>query len=180
MKKLSTLFTIIFAILSLTGCARDLSSSTYTSDSTMNVVLFGKLLTMREITIKENDSLGSNSTGALVGGISGGVLASKGNRAEMLGAGLAGAAAGAIIQQLAGTTKGMEYIIQVDTSKIRDDYYEGAASIRNALAAAKVNGIITVIQGKPGPKDEKIFEGQDVMVIISDKRTRIIPNRHIK
>ena len=46
---------LLFLSVSLSGCARDLSSSTYTSDSTLNIVLQGQLLSSRHVKIKESD-----------------------------------------------------------------------------------------------------------------------------
>ena len=178
MKKIFThILVSLLLFSSLSGCGRDLSSSTYTSDSTLNVVLHGKVLAKREVNIKETEKLGDNSTGALGGAIAGGTLMSSNTRssgATVAGA-LIGSVAGAAVQSALSTSKGTEYIVQVDKSKLEEDYYAGSRSIRNALSAVRATGIITVVQAKEGSKTPKISEGQDVLVILSDNRTRIIP-----
>ncbi|RZI46309.1 hypothetical protein EDM53_04060 [Rickettsiales endosymbiont of Peranema trichophorum] len=64
----------------------------------------------------------------------------------------------------------MEYVVKVDRSQISDGYYEGSAVMRNAIAAAKATGLITIIQGK----DQLINVGQGVYIILSPKRARVI------
>jgi outer membrane lipoprotein SlyB len=58
---------LLIAIFSISGCARDLSSSTYTSDSTLNIVLEGIIVSSRDIKIKESDRLSDNSRGGPIG-----------------------------------------------------------------------------------------------------------------
>ena len=43
--------------------------------------------------------------------------------------------------------------------------------MRNAISAATTSGLITIIQGA----DTVLKEGEQVYIIFSDKRTRIIP-----
>ena len=169
-------FTLLFAVVSLSGCARDLSHSTYTSDATLNIVLSGQLVSNRQVRIKESDKLEAGG-GALLGAIGGGVagsLASNGGTAATIGGAAAGAVFGAIAQQALGTAPGTEYIIKVDTSKLSQDYYEGSALMRNALAAVKASGIVTVVQAKDKKSEQPLAIGQKVLVIISEKRARVI------
>lgn len=174
---ISKIFILILTSVILSGCARDLSDSVYTSADTFNIVLEGQLLSQRKITIKESDRLADNSSGAAMGAVGGGVGAysMSGNNA---GAGLAGAAIGGVIgatmQQALGTTKGVEYIVRVDTSKMQSEYFEGSRLMRNALAATKATGMLTVIQADD-KKAAPIRDGDKVLVIIGEKRTRIIP-----
>ncbi|MFK8039928.1 MAG: hypothetical protein AB8B67_01095 [Rickettsiaceae bacterium] len=169
---------VILASFCLFGCARDLSSSTYTSDSTLNIVLEGQVLSVRNVQIKESEKLGDNTAGALIGGAGTGVAAgaSGGNNAVIVGGILVGGILGAVTEQALGTNHGIEYVVKVDTSTMNQDYYEGSALMRNALAAVKANGIITVVQSKEAKNTPCISSGQNVLVIISEKRTRVIPN----
>lgn len=171
-------FTLLLAVVFLSGCARDLSNSTYTSDATLNIVLSGQLISSRQVKIKESDKMEAGA-GTVMGGL-GGALAgssmSNGGTAGTLGGAAAGALVGTLAQQALSTSTGMEYIVKVDTSKLGQDYYEGSASMRNALAAVKTSGIITVVQAKESKKDPVLSIGQHVLVIISEKRTRIIPD----
>ncbi|MCC8369499.1 MAG: hypothetical protein LN573_05520 [Rickettsia endosymbiont of Oxypoda opaca] len=169
---------IIFIILTslLTGCARDLSSNVYTSDSTLNLTLEGEVISIRPVIIKESDRLSDNSGGMLAGGVMGGVLGSgvgqgTGNAAAVVGGAIAGAALGAGLQGKLGEKKGYEYLVKVDTSKIKSDYYEGNSAMRNVISTAVTSGLITVIQAT----DSNIKTGQKVYIIFSEKRTRVIP-----
>ncbi len=174
---------IFFKFLSLvllsvlvTGCARDLSSSTYTSDSTLNIVFSGQIVSARKVKVKESDKVEAGG-GALLGGIGGaavGATSSGGNKWATVGGAAAGAVFGAVAQNALGTKAGMEYIVKVDTSKLSNDYYEGSALMRNALAAIKATGIITVVQAAESKNDIPLSVGQNALVIVSDKRARVI------
>lgn len=164
---------IIFIILAtfISGCARDLSSNVYSSDSTLSLTLEGEVVSVRPIKVKESERLSDNA-----GGIAGGVLGSTvgqggGTTAAIVGGAIAGAVVGTILQDKLGESKGYEYLIKVDTSKIKSNYYEGSTAMRNVISSAVTSGLITVVQGT----DIVLREGQKVYVIFSDKRTRIIP-----
>lgn len=168
--------TLILISVFITGCARDLSSSTYTSDSTLNIVLSGQIVSARQVKVKESDTLEAGG-GALLGGVGGaavGATASNGNAWATVGGAAAGAVFGAVAQNALGTKVGMEYIIKVDTSKLSNDYYEGSALMRNALAAIKTTGVVTVVQAKEAKNDMPLTVGQNALVIISEKRARVI------
>ena len=177
-KKLLYIFPLLIIIPTLSGCGRDLAANTYTSDSTLNIILKGKLLAKRDVKIKESEKLGDNTTGALVGGVGGGVLAasaSNNNAAVVVGGAIVGGLTGAVMQSALGTSKGVEYIVQVDRSNLQENYYEGSRLVRNALAAVRATGIITIVQAKEDKTNPVINEGQDVLIILSEKRTRLIP-----
>lgn len=182
MKKFSSAFLIIITSLIVSSCARDLGSANYTSDSTLNVALKGKVLSKRAVNISEKDKLSDNQTGMLAGALGGGALGAtlgsgKNSGAAAVGGALVGAFAGALTESALGTSKGTEYIVQVDKSHtLKDERYEGSRTLKNALSAVRATGIITVLQGQEGNKKNPIInEGQEVLVIISEKRTRIIP-----
>ncbi|MES2215516.1 MAG: hypothetical protein V4485_05865 [Pseudomonadota bacterium] len=173
--RFKSLLAYISVLFLLSGCARDLASNVYTSDSTLNFTLEGKIISARRIKIKESDRLSDNTAGALGGGALGaavGAGASSGSDrgATMVGVGLVGAVVGAVVQNKLGESNGYEYIIQVDASRIKDGYYEGNAAIRNVISAARTSGLITVVQSLKDP----MSKGQKVYVIFSDKRTRVI------
>ena len=56
-RKIFQIISIFLSSILLTACARDLSSSVYTSDATMNLTLEGEVISAREIRIKEGDRL---------------------------------------------------------------------------------------------------------------------------
>ncbi len=176
MKKQSLkLFAFVTLLSTLSGCARDLSSSTYTSSSTLSLTLEGKVLSVRAVTIKENDKMGDNTGGMLAGGVMGAALGSgmgkgSGKGMAMVGTAIAGGLAGAALQGALSKDKGFEYIVKVDTSKLKSTYYEGTAAMRNAISSATTSGVVTIVQGADNP----ISVGQNVYVIYSDNRARVI------
>jgi outer membrane lipoprotein SlyB len=175
MTNIQQLATIILMI-ALSGCARDLSSSTYTADSTLSLTLQGEVLSVREIKIKNSDKLENNMLGGVAGGAMGAALGSgvgkgSGNTVAMVGGAILGGVVGAGAQQAFGTSKGYEYMIKVDTSGLNSDYYEGSPAMRAAISSATTSGLITVIQGK----DVYIPAGKKVFIVFSDNRTRVIP-----
>ncbi|NDB82137.1 MAG: hypothetical protein EB127_05250 [Alphaproteobacteria bacterium] len=171
-------FLSICMCIVLSSCARDLSSSTYTSDSTLNMVFQGRLVSMRHVNVKETDSLSLNTTGSLMGAALGGAAAYNSSRSEaapIIGAVVVGALVGSAIEGALGTSKGVEYFVKIDTSMMKDEYYQGSRMMRNAIAAIKASGMVTVVQSL-NKKDPKLTEGQKVLVIISEKRARVIPS----
>ncbi len=177
MKNFINIILIPIVILALTGCARDLSNTTYTSDSTMNIVLEGVIVSARDIKIKESDRLKDNTLGGGAGAVGGGLAASRGtgNSVAILGGVVAGGLAGALVEQGLSTAKGVEYIVKVDRSQISSDFYEGSAMIRNALSAAKTTGAITVIQSPKGREELRV--GTHALIIVSDKKSMVIPDK---
>jgi outer membrane lipoprotein SlyB len=167
------IFCSLIILFILSNCARDLSDRVYTSDSTLNLTLKGRVVSVRPIVIKESDRLSDNGGGMLAGGAMGGTLghtAGDGNGAAIVGGALIGGALGAVAQGALSKNEGYEYIIEVDTSKIKSGYFEGNSAMRNVIATAKANGLITVVQSR----DTLISKGTKVYVIFSEKRTRVI------
>lgn len=168
---------IVTTLALLSGCARDLSSDMYVSSSTLNLTLEGKVLAVRAVKVRDDEKrLTDNTGGMLAGGALGAVTGSAigkgaGNTAAIVGLGLAGAAAGALVQSKLGESSGYEFTIKVDTSKMKDHYYEGNAAMRNVISTAITSGLVTVVQkDNPG-----LGQGSHVYVIYSDNRTRVIP-----
>lgn len=177
MKTLFIRFSAILTLLAtLSGCARDLSSSMYTSDSTLSLTMEGVIISTRPVKIKNKDKMEDNVGGMLAGGAMGaavgtGIGGGSGNTMAIVGGAIAGGLAGAAIQGKLGEAQGIEYIVKVDTSKMKDTYFDGNAAMRNVVATAKLNGLVTVVQGTDNP----LSVGQKVYVIYSENRTRVIP-----
>jgi outer membrane lipoprotein SlyB len=166
----------------LSGCARDLSSDMYVSSATLSLTMEGSIISARKVKIREEDKLSGNTGGMVAGGALGAVGGNAigkgaGHTAAVVGLGLAGAGAGAgagvgaLVQNELGKSEGYEFIIKVDTSKMKDRYYEGKAAMRSVISTALTSGLITVVQkDNPG-----VMIGNKVYVIFSDNRTRVIP-----
>ena len=162
----------------LSGCARDLSSDMYVSSATLSLTMEGSIISARKVKIREEDKLSGNTGGMVAGGALGAVGGNAigkgaGHTAAVVGLGLAGAGAGvgALVQNELGKSEGYEFIIKVDTSKMKDRYYEGNAAMRSVISTALTSGLITVVQkDNPG-----VMIGNKVYVIFSDNRTRVIP-----
>lgn len=166
---------IMGSLLILSGCARDLSNNVYTSDSTLNLTLEGEILSVRPVIIKNSDTLSDNAFGGAAGGITGGIAGSnagrgRGNSTAIAAGSLAGVLIGAMIESKLSTADGIEYIVKVDKSNLSDEYYTGTALMRDAIAAARINGLITIVTGK----DEVLAPHEKVYVILSPKRARVI------
>lgn len=172
MKKILSL--ILVQLFVLTSCARDLSSDLYTSDSTMSLTMEGAVIAVRKIKINDTDRLSDNSVGIVAGGASGAVLGyhSDSSMPIIVGGALIGGLVGAGIQNKLSQATGYEYIVKIETEKLKDSYYEGSAVMRGAISAARTSGLITIVQNTKNP----IAEGQRVYLIVSDKRARIIPH----
>jgi len=168
---------MVFSALAFaaSGCARDLSSTTYTANDTLSLTMEGQIKAVRPIRIKNTDMLSQNGMGMLggaaVGGLAGAsVGAGQGQALAAAGGLIVGAAAGALIESKLGQQDGFEYIIKLDTKNLKSDYYEGTGAMRQAISSATTNGLITVVQGK----DVLLPKGRNVYVIFSEKRVRVI------
>ena len=169
---------ILLILALLSSCARDLSTHVYTSDSTLSLTLEGKVLATRPVIVKNTDMMADNTTGMAGGAALGGVFGSmagsgSGNLAMIAGGVLVGAIAGTLIESQLGKADGIEYVVKVDTSNLKDEYYEGSTMMRNAISTAKTGGLITIVQGK----DVIFNEGDPIYIIFSSKRTRIIARK---
>lgn len=174
MKKIKALFLV--SLLVLTGCTRDLASNEYVSDATLNIVLEGVLVSSRDIIIRDSEyAIADKTTGAAVGGVGGALLGAKveGTGGAIVGA-VAGGVFGALTQNALSKEKGIEYIVKIDRTQLKDDYYEGSTAMRHAIAASKATGVVTVIQSKEKEECKKPQIGDNVLVIISEHRSRVI------
>ena len=177
--KFTSILSLILVICLVVGCARDLSNNVYTSDETMNLVLEGTIISTRPVVIQESDKLSGNSAGMLTGGVAGGAIGAtaaahshnySNSTALLIGGVLVGALVGAVVEGGLSKADGIEYIIKVDGSKIKDNYFEGSQLMRNAISAARTTGLLNIVQGIDNPMNA----GQHVLLILSPKRARIV------
>ena len=173
------IMSMVMIAVVLSSCARDLSNSVYTSDDTMSLVIQGKIVSTRPVTIKESDKLSGNQGGLLAGGLAGGALGATAlqhnrgsNNAALLitGGVLLGALVGSVVEGGLSKADGIEYIVKVDRKSINDSYFDGSLLVRSALSGAKATGILNIVQGTDNP----MKVGENVYIVLSPKRARIV------
>lgn len=186
MKKLSILVFCLF----LAACARDLGANSVVSTDEAGLVTRGTILSVRQVTVKDTDSLGKNGVGIIAGGVVGGIAGSgvgggSGRGLATAGGAIAGAALGSVIQDELTTSTGLEYIVKLAESngerqadyRQESRYTVGSDSIKNKLKNTintpdTETNIISVVQGT----DVVLTPGQQVYVIYSNNRVRLVPN----
>jgi outer membrane lipoprotein SlyB len=169
------------ALFTLSACAKDISSDVYSAGSTMGLTMYGKVLSVRPVRVKDHTDPNDNKFGGAAGGILGGVTGStvgdgSGQAVAVVGAAIVGSMIGSYIESKLGEQDGFEYILQVDTSKIKKDadYYDGNASMKAVVASATTEGLITIVQGN----DAVFNKGQEVFAIFDGTRARIVPREN--
>lgn len=185
MKKLTALLT---AAVALAACGRNLDSSTYTSGAPVGKVIYGTVISARQVTVKDTDSSKDNALGGIAGGALGGVAGStigsgSGQSLATIGGVIAGAMIGSAAEDQLSTSTGNEYIVQLDGTKAsgnqvskRDYRVSGKNSVSDDINQsiemdANASNAIAVIQ-----QDQvMIAPGTRVAVIYSDDRPRITP-----
>ena len=153
MKKLLWIVAVLPLLLS-GACAADIGANQYDSGAVGSVTqaLRGTIISVRAITVRDNDKSTGTAIGALAGGL-GGSQIGKGSTAAILGAtggALLGGAVGNVAQGKLSTQQGYEYVIQLDNG-----------------------AVVTVSQGN----DVLLAVGQRCMVLYgtSGSRARVIP-----
>lgn len=123
LKKITNCF--ILTILITTGCARNIDSNVYTSNSLTGTVVEGTVISSRSVRVKEHDNLKHNSYGGLSGaallGVAGSAIGGgKGSQLAGLGAGIVGSVLGAMTEDKLSTSTGTEYIVKLDNNRLID------------------------------------------------------------
>jgi outer membrane lipoprotein SlyB len=183
------LLALLIAPLALTACSRNMSSNTVTSSNAVAKVVYGTVVSSRQVTVKEADKLQDNALGGLAGGVAGGVAGSAvgggtGRSLATVGGAIAGAVLGAAIQDELGTSSGTEYIVQLDqkspanlAQRKRNRLDVGGGNsvkkdVNDSIQMADTESdAIAVVQ-----QDEIVIApGTRVMVVYSDDRPRVVP-----
>lgn len=144
-----------FAVIMLSGCARDITSSNYTASSVgeASTSYEGVIKNVRVVVVDENDRLQNNVIGGLIGAAAGGYAGSgigkgQGQDAAIIAGSLLGATAGALAEKHIKRQQGYEYTVQL-----------------------KNGGMMTVVQGT----DTALSVGQRVIVHVSyNGRSRVV------
>jgi len=189
MKTSSKLIAMIAVLALANGCSRNLSSNTVTSNATVAKVVYGTVVSARQVTVKDTEKLQDNVLGGAAGGVAGGVAGSAigggtGKGLATIGGAIAGAMLGALAQDELGTSSGTEYVVQLDgaktSSKAKSQYnISRGNSVSNDVnqsiqMADTESQAIAVVQS-----DETVIApGTRVMVVYADDRPRVVPVAH--
>jgi outer membrane lipoprotein SlyB len=181
MKKLPLL---LCALLVTTSCAKNMSNDVYTEGSVAGKVLEGKVISIRNVTIKSNAKLQENTAGGLAGGLAGGVAGSAvgngaGSSAAAVGGALLGALGGALAQDALSSSEGVEYLVKLDKKNLQEYrsiskkiQSSGNKSIEEDMASAEVStktDIVSIVQAS----DPAIRKGSSVYIIYNNDRPRV-------
>lgn len=116
-------FTILgIAIITLVGCATNISPKTYSVGSVgqINRTVSATIISAREIDVAGTTGLGGG-TGSALGAVAGsgaGGNSSRGNIAGAIGGAVIGGLAGAAIEANATKQKGMEYVVETENGNL--------------------------------------------------------------
>ncbi len=151
-------FLVLFSIFVMTGCVTTPDQNTYMQSEAGKArkVEFGKIVDIRPITIKSQNSGG----GALVGGLAGAGIGSQigegdGNGAAIIVGAIGGMIAGAVAEEQMANKKGYDI-----TVTLRD-------------------GDTVTVSQYFSENDEKLKVGQRVMVQTSGDYMRVLPATHL-
>lgn len=145
---------IVFMMMLLTSCAREISSDVYTARQAgeISTTYMGSIKNVREVQVAQGEQLEENSLGMAGGGITGGVLGNsigRGNLLPTAAGALAGAVAGSFIEKKLKQQTALEYVVELNDGSL-----------------------ITVVQGR----NQEFIINQPVYVIVSQSgRSRITP-----
>jgi len=171
------------ALLVLTGCARDLSSDTYTSSAVSGRVLVGTIVSERQVKIKAHDKLGDNAIGGLGGGVAGAAAGStigngRGSTVAGVGGALAGAVVGALIEDALETSDGTEYLVRLDPQYIQPAGYalkqvHESGRHEESLVNEPQTDLVAIAQ----KTDPALQLGARVYIVYNDDRPRVVAMR---
>lgn len=188
MKTVQNLILVTAMLALVTGCGRRLGGDVVTSNATVGKVVYGTVVSARQVTVKDSERLQDNAIGGLGGGLAGGIAGSSigggtGRGLATVGGAILGAVAGAAIQDELGTSSGMQYVVALDgapsptPTRIKKDYrFSGSDSVKDDINQSiqmsdQATQSISVVQQDEVP----IAAGTRVMVIYSDDRPRVVP-----
>lgn len=185
----TTALALLAATIALSACGRNLDSATVTSGSTVGKVVYGTVVSARNVTVKDTDSAKQNALGGLAGGVAGGVAGStigggSGRSLATVGGAIGGMVLGSMIEDQLSTSSGTEYVVLLDVAphagsnnlSTRDYRIGGGSSVssdinRSIQLPDTASEAISVVQQDASP----LGVGQRVMVIFSDDRPRVVP-----
>ncbi|MFT4553280.1 MAG: outer membrane lipoprotein SlyB [Chlamydiales bacterium] len=114
------------AVMTLSGCARDISSDVYSESHVgeTSATYSGVVVSARKITVQENEKLKENQMGMLGGGVAGGAIGhtmgkGKGKDVATVAGAIAGAIGGAFAEKALNTQEAMEYVVELKNGEMR-------------------------------------------------------------
>ena len=157
LKKFMQASLVAASVASLHGCARDISSSSYSEGNVGDVstTYRGIIVAAREVNVTGSDNLSDNTTGIVGGGALGALAGSqigkgRGSVAGAVGIGALGAVAGALAEKELKKQQGMEYTVELQNGKIK-----------------------TIVQGM----EPRFQSGQRVLLMVNPNgRSRVVPD----
>lgn len=122
---LKPLMLLLCAAVLASGCARNIGSNFYTSDSVggVSTVYEGTIKSVRVVTVSKGDELEQNVTGGILGGVAGGFVGStigkgRGQDLATVGGALLGATAGALAEKELKTQQAYEYTVKLNDGSL--------------------------------------------------------------
>ena len=122
--RLGLLGAVLLGATILSGCANQSASSsvyTYGQAQREQVVRYGTVQSVRNVTIQTSDSSGvGGGSGAALGGVAGSAIGGgRGSVLAAIGGALIGGLAGNAIENYAGKTEGLEITVTLDNGETR-------------------------------------------------------------
>ncbi|MDR2794381.1 MAG: glycine zipper 2TM domain-containing protein [Holosporaceae bacterium] len=157
MKKILFLAVVLCgATVLISGCARNISSSTYDANTVgaANDTYECVVVKVRKVMVEEGERLEDNKTGAIMGALAGGALGhtvgkGRGNVVSTAGGAILGGIGGAFAEKALKSQDGLEYTVRLNSGQVK-----------------------TVVQGSDNP----LYPGQTAYLIIDHRgRSRVIP-----
>lgn len=115
---------VLACVVSLTSCAREISSNVYAADSVGEAsrTFSGVVISARQVTVQDAERLQDNGLGIIGGGLAGAYAGShvgkgEGNTLATIGGAVVGATAGAFAEKQLKTQQGMEYVVKLDNGE---------------------------------------------------------------
>jgi outer membrane lipoprotein SlyB len=129
-------------ILSIGGCARNISSNTYDAKTlgSASRTYPCVVVSSRKVMVEEGERLEDNKTGGIIGAIAGGVLGNafgsgRGRIITTAGGALAGAAAGAYAEKSLKSQDAIEYVVELQSGGMQSVVQGPDVILSNGQAA---------------------------------------------
>lgn len=155
MKNLFIYCCVTLFVLAMSGCVREISSSSYDAKTlgTSNETFECTVIKVRQVVVQEGDYLRDNATGGIIGAVAGGAIGNsigggRGRTLATVAGATAGALSGAYAERSLSKQNALEYTVRLSTGELR-----------------------TVVQGV----DNALYTGQSALLIIDNNgRSRLV------